>query len=176
MANSKPGKNRAGKIIPSRAKIFFFFYHCKRSLEAVFSNMVSAGDGLQKRKGINKGFVISLPPSPQWVPASSQSSETQLRPWGRSAVHLCSHLPKSQNAPSSAWLPKECVSSGMLEPWHTQSWATPQPPTSSPCCQKTHLPSSCIAKNHNGQCLPTIVGWMDVHRPFFIEDNSQICL
>lgn len=102
----------------------------------------------------------------EFLPAV-KSSETQLRPWGRSAVHLCSHLPKSQNAPSSAWLPKKCVSSGMLEPWHTQSWATPQPPASSPCCQKTHLPSSCTAKNHNGQCLPTIVGWMDVHRPFF---------
>lgn len=61
--------------------------------------------GCRKERESIRGLWF-LPPFPHWAPASSQSSETQLRPWGRSAVHLCSHLPKSHHAPSSVWLPK----------------------------------------------------------------------
>lgn len=145
MANSKPEENRAGKTILSRAKIFFFFRHCKRSLEAVFSNMVSAGDGLEKRKGINKGFVIP-------ASFSSLSSCQQSELWDSAEAlrqECCTSLfPPAKKSPCSFFslAPKICVSSGMLEPWHTQSWATPQPPTSSPCCQKTQLPSCYTAK------------------------------
>lgn len=123
MPNSKLGKNRAGK----RGKIVFW-NHCKRSLEAVFSNMVSAGDGLQKRKGVNNVFVISLPPSPWWVPASSQS----LWDWteaSRQEHHRSLFLPAKKSPcsffSSAPSLPKKCDSWGKPEPWHTRTVGPP---------------------------------------------------
>lgn len=184
MDNSKLGKNRAGKISVYRGKTVFW-NHCKRSLEAVFSNMVSAGDGLQKRKGVNNRFVISLPPSPWRVPTSSQSlwdSTKALRQERRRS------LPKKSPACQkvtvlllqlSPFAPQEiCLLREVGAMTHMQSWATPQPPTSSPHWQDTHLPPSCTAKQNGGQHLPTVVvrgKWMS-HRPFLMGANSQICL
>lgn len=125
MVNSKLGKNRAVKLRLYRGRIVFW-NHCKRSLETVFSNIVSAGDGLQKRKGINNGFGISLPPSPWWVPATSQSlwdSTESLSP--RTSVFPPAKKSSCSFFSSAPLLPNECASSGKLEPWHTHRAATP---------------------------------------------------
>lgn len=170
--NSKLWKNRAGKLRLYRGRTVFW-NHCKTSLEAVFSNVVSAGDGLQKWKGINNGFVISLPPSPWWVPTSSQSlwdlTEALRQELHRSLFQpakrpLCSFF---SSAPS---LLKKSASSGKLETWHTHTELGH--PTTSP------LLPSCTAKQNDSQQLPTVVACAKrmSHSLFFVGKSSQICL
>lgn len=176
MANSKPEKNTAGKIILSRAKIFIFLNHCKRSLEAVFSNMVSAGDGLQKRKGINKGFMVSF----LFLLSEFQPAVRALRlSWSPEAGVLYISVPKESPAKKSpcsffSLAPKEIcflrdagamIDTDLSHP--TNSHLLPLLPEN---------PSSLIvhSKKTNGQHLPIVIG--NVHRPYFIGDGSQICL
>ena len=127
MVSSKLGRNRAGKITLYRGRIVFW-NHCKRSLEDVFSNVVSAGDGLQKRKGLSNGFVISLPPSPRWVPASSQSLWDSTKAPGQECCR--SLFPPAKMSPCSFFsstpsLPKRCTSLGQLDPGHTRKAGPP---------------------------------------------------
>lgn len=122
--------------------------------------MVSTGDGLQKRKGINKGFVIScllllsesLPALPElWDSAEALRQECCMSLFPPAKTSLCSF----------SLAPKKSLSSGMLELWHTRSCVTPQPPTSSPCCQKTHLPSSYTVNKPMANIYPQLLGeWM----------------
>lgn len=93
MANSKPGKNRAGKIILSRAKIFFFLPIVKEAWKLYFQIWLVLGTGCRKERESIMGL---------WFPCLLLLSEflpavRALRlSWGPEAGALCISVPTCQ--------------------------------------------------------------------------------